>query len=318
MNLRSIDLNLLPVFEAIYVERSLTRAGELLHVTQPAVSNALARLRAAFGDPLFVRAGSGMAPTPAAQALIGPVREALAKLRSGLEPGAGFDPKTSERTFHIAVRDAASSALMPVLARRLERAAPGVRIHCHQIDRPEIPAELASGRLDFAIDIPILARPELDSAALFSDRLVCALRRDHSGAKRKLTLAAFLALRHLVVSSRRSGRTLVDEALSRVGERLRPVMRLPHYQPAFHVVMSSDLALVAPLSLAQRYPVALRDLPFKATGLDLLLFWRRDAADEPALRWARGELIAAAKTKAAASGERGDRQGRLVRAHISR
>jgi len=310
MNLRTIDLNLLPVFEAIYIERSLTRAGEVLHVTQPAVSNALARLRALFSDPLFVRAGSGVTPTPAAQALIGPVREALAKLRSGLAQGKGFDPGTSERTFHIAVRDAASSSLMPVLAERIGRAAPGVRIQCHQVDRGEIPAELASGRLDFAIDIPMLQRPELDSAALYSDRLVCALRRDHPKAKRKLSIETFLALRHLAVSSRRSGRTLLDEVLSRAGERVRPVMRLPHYQPAFHVVMSSDLALVAPLSLARRYDVALRDLPFDAARLDLLLFWRRDAADEPALRWARGELIAAAQTDAAASGERGGRKGR--------
>jgi DNA-binding transcriptional LysR family regulator len=295
MNLRSIDLNLLPVFEAIYVERSLTRAGETLHVTQPAVSNALARLRAAFGDPLFVRAGRGVAPTPAAQALISPVREALAKLRGGLDPGASFDPKSSERVFNIAVRDAASSALMPVLAKRLERTAPGVRIHCHQVDRTEIASELASGRLDFAIDIPALARPELDSAQVMADRLVCALRRDHPGARRRLTLKGFLGLRHVLVSSRRSGRTLVDEALSRIGERLRPVIRLPHYQPAFHAVMSSDLALIAPLSLARRYDVACRELPFEAAELDLLLFWRRDVADEPAIRWARGELIAVAR-----------------------
>jgi DNA-binding transcriptional LysR family regulator len=307
MNLRSIDLNLLPVFEAIYVERSLTRAGETLHVTQPAISNALARLRGALGDPLFVRSARGMAPTPAAEALIGPVRDALARLRSGLDLRASFDPATSDRTFNIAVRDVAPSLLMPVLARRIERTAPGVRIHCHQVDRPDIPAELASGRLDFAIDIPVLARPDLDSAPLFSDRLVCALRRGHPMAKQKLTLRRFLELRHVVVSSRRSGRTLTDEALSRVGEKLRPTMRLPHYQPAFHVVMASDLALVAPLSLAQRYDVARRNLPFQVAGLDLLLFWRRAAADEPAIRWARGELVAAAQTEAAASGERGGR-----------
>jgi DNA-binding transcriptional LysR family regulator len=312
MNLRSIDLNLLPVLEAIYVERSLTRAGEVLHVTQPAISNALARLRTAFGDPLFVRSARGMTPTPAAEALIGPVREALAKLRGGLDPRASFDPMTSDRTFNLAMRDIAPSMLMPVLARRLERAAPGVRIQCHQVDRGDIPAELASGRLDFAIDIPALARPDLDSSPLFSDRLVCVLRRGHPAAKQRLTLKRFLEMRHVVVSSRRSGRTLTDEALSRVGERLRPVMRLPHYQPAFHVVMSSDLALVAPLSLARRYDVARLDLPFQPPGLDLLLYWRRAAADEPAMRWARGELVAAAgrpapKTEAAASGERGGR-----------
>jgi DNA-binding transcriptional LysR family regulator len=133
------------------------------------------------------------------------------------------------------------------------------------------------------------------------------LRRGHPMTRQNLTLRRFLELRHLAVSSRRSGRTLADEALSRIGERLRPVMRLPHYQPAFHVVMGSDLALVAPRSLAERYDVACRDLPFEAASLALLLFWRRAAADEPAIRWARGELIAAAQTKAAASGERGGR-----------
>ncbi len=294
MNLRAIDLNLLPVFEAVYLERNLTRASEALNVTQPAVSNALSRLRAALNDPLFVRSGRGMLPTPAAQSLIGPVREALTKLRSGLDPQASFDPSTSDRIFNIAVRDTAASAIVPMLTNRLQRAAPLVRIHCHLVERPEIPVELATGRLDFAIDIPALARPELESASLMTDRLVCILRRNHPACTGKLTLRRFLGLRHIAVSSRRSGRTLIDEALSRVGEKLRPVMRLPHYQPAFHCVMSSDHALVAPASLALRYEVAVRDLPFEATSLDLLLFWRRDAAEEPANRWMRGELVAAA------------------------
>lgn len=295
MNLRSIDLNLLPVFEAVYVERNLTRAAEALNVTQPAVSNALARLRAALGDPLFVRSGRGMAPTPVAQILIAPVREALTRLRSGLEPGAAFDPKTSERTFNLAIRDIAASAMIPILAKRLERAAPGVRLHCHQVDRSEVATELAAGRLDFAIDIPALSRPDLDSAPLMSDPLVCALRKSHPRAKRRLSLPAFLALRHITVSSRRAGRTLVDEALSRIGEKLRPVLRLPHYQPAFHTVMSSDLALVAPQSLARRYDVSALPLPFDAPALDLLLFWRRDTAEDPAIRWLRGEVESAGR-----------------------
>jgi DNA-binding transcriptional LysR family regulator len=294
MNLRSIDLNLLPVFEAVYVERSLTRAGEVLHVTQPAVSNALARLRAAFGDPLFVRAGRGVVPTPAAQTLIGPVREALTRLRAGLDPAAAFDPKTSQRVFNIAARDTSSSAILPVLMKKLQQSAPEVRLQCLTVERQDIPLELAAGRLDFAIDLAILARPDLDSAPLVTDRWVCVLRRDHPKAKRKLTLQTFLALNHITASSRRSGRTIVDEALSRHGERMRPAIRLPQYQPAFHIAMSSDLALVAPLSLAKRYDVAIRDLPFETPSLDLLLFWRRDTGDEPALRWMRGEVVAAA------------------------
>jgi DNA-binding transcriptional LysR family regulator len=293
MNLRAIDLNLLPVFEAVYVARSLTRAAEQLNMTQPAASNALARLRAAFGDELFVRAGRGMSPTPAAQALIAPVREALGRLRAGLESRDAFAPEHSERVFNIAVRDAAASALLPLLAQAMA-AAPGVRVQCHPVDRADIARELASGRLDFAIDVPVLARPELDSALLFRDRYGLALRRGHPRARGRLTLSAFLELRHILVSSRRAGRTLIEAALAREGKRLRPAMRLDHYQPAFHTVMASDLALVAPVSLARRYDVAVRPLPFAAPELETLLFWRRDA-DEAASRWARDLIIAAGR-----------------------
>jgi DNA-binding transcriptional LysR family regulator len=293
MNLRAIDLNLLPVFEAVYVSRSLTRAAETLNMTQPAASNALARLRAAFDDELFVRAGRGMSPTPAAQALIAPVREALGRLRAGLESRDAFEPAHSERVFNIAGRDVAGSALLPMLARALE-AAPGVRVQCHPVDRADIGRELASGRLDFAIDVPVLARPELESAVLFKDRYVLALRRGHARARGRLTLKDFVQLRHILVSSRRAGRTLIEAALAREGERLKPAMRLDHYQPAFHTVMASDLAVAAPASLARRYDVAVRPLPFAAPELETLLFWRRDA-DEAASRWAREAIIAAGR-----------------------
>lgn len=292
MNLRSIDLNLLPVFEAIYVERSLTRASEALHLTQPAVSNALARLRRAVDDPLFVRAQQGMAPTPAAQALIGPVREALARLRLGLGQRVRFDPAVSERTFSVSASDTAAAAVAPALIGALA-AAPRVRFHWRQTDRADVPAELASGQIDFAIDISGLTRPELDSAPLIEDRYVCALRRDHPKARRKLSMATFLALPHLAVSSRRTGRSVVDMTLAQIGERVRPVMRFQHFLPAFHVVMASDVALVAPRSMTQHYDVAVCDLPFAAPALGLSLFWRRDVAHDSAIQWARDQLIAA-------------------------
>ena len=138
-----IDLNLPPVFEAVHVERSLTRAGEVLNVTQPAVKQ-LARLRDVFGDPLFVRAGRGVAPTAKAETLIAPVREALIRLRSGLDPASAFDARTSERAFNIASRDTSSSAVIPRLVKRLEKIAPNVRLNFHVVERHDIPLELAS------------------------------------------------------------------------------------------------------------------------------------------------------------------------------
>jgi DNA-binding transcriptional LysR family regulator len=295
MNLRSVDLNLFPVFEAIYTERSLTRAAEVLNVTQPAVSNALARLRAAFGDPLFERSRRGVAPTPAAQALIGPVRDALTRLRAGMDQQARFAAATSTRAFNISMRgDTGASALLPPLVRLAQREAPGVRFHVHQYDRAEIPHEMAASRLDFAIDTPDLGRSELDSTPILTDRYVFVVRRGHELAKARLTLKRFLAQPQIAVSSRRIGRGLLDLALDRIGERVRPVMRLPNYQAAFHIVMGSDLALVVPQSLVKRYDVAWRELPFDPPILRLLLFWRHDAADDPAVQWAREKIIAAA------------------------
>jgi DNA-binding transcriptional LysR family regulator len=299
MNLRGLDLNLLPVFEAVYAQGSITRAAEQLHLTQPAVSNALTRLREALGDPLFVRVRAGVAPTPAAQALIGSVRDALTRLRAGLGRQAGFDPATSDRLFNIASRDVSASAIIPRLARVLDKSAASVRFTWAAMDRADVAAEFAAGRIDFAIDIPALARPEYDSAQLSSDPYVCVLRKGHPRAKGKFGLREFMSLRHLTVSSRRTGKGVVDVALSRIGERIRPVLRLPYFQPAVHAVMESDLALCAPLSLARRYDVAIRDLPFRADTIDLLLFWRRDAAGDAGMVWARDLLIASAKSEVA-------------------
>ncbi len=295
MNLRSVDLNLLPVFDAVYTEASLTRAGELLGMTQPAVSNALARLRAVFNDPLFVRSGRAMTPTPAAENLAGPIRHALRELQVCLDHGARFDAQTSEKTFHIATRDAAASILMPNLMRRVRMAAPTVKIHCHQIERYEILIELAAGKLDFAVDIPQLARSDLNNAELFEDRYVCVMRKSHTKARGKLSLEAFLALDHVTISGRRQGRSFVDIALSQLGRHVNMVLRVPHFQPAFHVVMSTDLVLSAPLSLARQYDVVTRELPFPAPPLGSRLYWHKNADLDPANRWMRAHIIAAAR-----------------------
>lgn len=294
MNLRGIDLNLLPIFEAVYLERSLTRAGEALHMSQPALSNALVRLRKAFGDPLFVRAQRGMAPTPEAERLIGPVREAMARLRGGLDRG-GFDPAASERTFNVAAGEVAASALGPALVTRLADTAPRVRFCFHQVDRAALSSELAAGRLDLAIAIP-LAQSELESAPLLDEPYVCALRRDHPAARRKLTVPRLVALDHVAVSSRRGGRTPADLALQRLGHRLRPVLRFPHYAPAFHVVATTDCALIAPASIARIHgDVVVRALPFESAKLALHLYWRRTANEDSACTWAREQLIEAAR-----------------------
>jgi DNA-binding transcriptional LysR family regulator len=288
MNLRSLDLNLLPVLEAIHTERSLTRASESLHITQPAVSNALARLRLHFEDPLFVREGRGVKPTAMAEALMPAVREALDRLRAGLEPRSDFDPARSTRVFNISARDASAYMLVPPLARKLEAVAPGLRIAWSQIDRSAISTELASGRLDLAIDVPELRGPNLEREVLFSTPYACILAPDHPMADKKLTAERFFALRHIAVSSRREGRSLVEEMARAAGGRITPALRLPNHQPAIEAVRQTQLALVAPRPMAEASGLVVRDLPIPSPMLASVLYWRRENSEDPALIWLRG------------------------------
>ncbi|MFT5775150.1 LysR family transcriptional regulator [Hyphomonas sp.] len=285
MNLRTIDLNLLPVLEAIYAERSLTRASESLNITQPAVSNALARLRVHFEDPLFVREGRGVKPTAMADALMPAVRDALDRLRAGLEQRSTFEPSRSTRVFNISARDAGAFILAPEIARRLEAEAPGIRIAWSQVQRGAISTELASSRLDLAIDVPGLRGADLERLTLLVTPYACVMARDHPEADTELTMERFIGLRHVVVSSRREGRSYVEEIARAAGHRITPVMRLPHYMPALEIVRHTHLALTTPLPLAQGSGLAVLALPDAFTALDSVLYWRRENAEDPALAW---------------------------------
>ena len=287
MNLRTLDLNLLPVLEAVYTERSLTRASESLHITQPAVSNALARLRAHFEDPLFVREGRGVKPTAMAEALIPAVREALGRLR-GLEPRSNFEPSRSTRVFNISARDASAHVTAPLLAARLEAEAPGVRIAWSQLARAVIPTELASGRLDLALDVPDLRGGDLSRTQLASSPYLCAMSPGHPLAQADLDPAGFFALRHIAVSSRREGRSLVEEMARALGQRVTPVHRLGHHMTAIAMVRRTNLVLVAPQSVLEDSGLLLRQLPFAFEAPGSALYWHREKSADPALSWMRG------------------------------
>ena len=318
MNLSGVDLNLFVVFDTIYAERSLTRASELLHITQPAVSNALSRLRVAFDDPLFVRVGRSMVPSPLAQNLIGPVRQSLRQLRATIDGGRRFDSASSEKVFSLCLRDSADTRLMPVLLRNLAVEAPGVRVHCTALDRREIAGELASGQLDLAIDIPEIARTELNSVRLLADRYVCVMRRDHPLAAGDLTLTDFLAAKHILVSGRRSGRGYVEIAVGRLGHQITTTLRLAHFQAAFHVVAETDMLLSAPRSLASKYDVAAKELPFPAPPLETFLYWHRNADEDPANVWMRGQLLRAAAAQAESAGAAPDKAQNLAQVEFRR
>ncbi|MFN4024940.1 MAG: LysR substrate-binding domain-containing protein [Hyphomonas sp.] len=290
MNLRSLDLNLLPVLEAIYAERSLTRASEVLNITQPAVSNALARLRTHFEDPLFVREGRGVKPTAMAEALMPAVREALDRLRAGLEPRSVFEPSRSNRVFNISVRDAGAYIFAPPLAGRLEAEAPGLRIAWSQLARAAISTELASGRLDLAIDVGDLRGADLQQMVISAGPYVCALAPGHPFADKPLTVERFLALRHIAVSSRREGRSLLEEMGRRLGQRIIPVHRLVQHMPAIEIVRRTQLALIAPRAVVEGSGLVLLPLPFDYPAPGSVLYWHREKTEDPALSWLRGVI----------------------------
>ncbi len=295
MRFEQIDLNLFVVFDVIYREGSLTRAAEILSITQPAVSNALHRLRDSLDDPLFVRDGRRMRPTPVADNLIGPVRQALTQLQSSIKDRARFDPARSDRFFTLSVGDIGAAVLVPALLNRLRAEAPRVQLRCFQVERDEIARELASGRLDAAVDIAQVPGRGLKRQTLMADDFVCVLRAEHPLARGRLTLNRYLGLDHIIVSSRRHGAGYVDGALRQQGHRLRATLRLQTYQAAFHTVMASDMALAAPAALAGRYAVKAKPLPVELPALESQLLWHRTAEDDPANRWFRRCLRDAAK-----------------------
>jgi len=286
-----LDLNLFVVFEAIYDKRNLTRAAEMLFITQPAVSNALARMRKAFDDPLFVSTPTGMVPTPLSENIIGRVREALQLLETSATEGDVFVPAASERTFRLSMPDLTEAILLPALGEVLQQQAPGMRVESYFTPRSEVAAALATGKIDFAIDVPLIDDPQLHQAPLGSDRYACMLRHDHPFAGDTLTMDDYLALGHLQVSSRRQGSGLVDAELHKLGKR-RPIqMRVQHYMVAPLIALRTDLALTAPVQLLQRYDARILELPFPLAKLAWHLYWHRSGEQDQANRWVRSQVI---------------------------
>lgn len=292
MRLQQLDLNLFVVFEAIYRERNLTRVAQQLHITQPAVSNALNRLREQLDDPLFERAYKGMVPTPVADSMIERVREALGLLAASVETPALFEPTTSQKTFQFAMNDLAESLLLGPLLAQVSQIAPDMSITSVSLPRRDIVAELASGNLDFAIDVPVLPMADLCHAPLMQHPYVCALRPGHPALSKSWSLAQYLALRHLHVSSRRTGFGYVDNALHQLGESRNIKLRVQHYLVAPDIVRETDLVWTLPQPLAERFGLEVRPLPFSLSVLQLHLFWHRRNNDSAANQWLRQLLLA--------------------------
>ncbi|WP_095109993.1 LysR family transcriptional regulator [Pseudomonas sp. Irchel 3E20] len=293
MNLSKVDLNLFIVFDAIYTEANLTRAGQIVGITQPAVSNALARLRETFNDPLFVRTAQGMVPTPMAQNIIGPVRNALSLLRVSVQESRIFNPLQAAKTYRISMTDLTEAVILPPLFQRLRRLAPTVIIESFLSKRRETTKELAAGRLDFAVDAPLNTDPQVRHVKLMEDRYVCAMRKGHALAtKEKFTLDDYLSLTHVHISSRRNGLGHVDLALGKMGIQRKIALRSQHYLMASQVLHQTDMVMTVPERFARRHDLHSFSLPINdVPAVETHLYWHESTDQDPANRWMREQMI---------------------------
>lgn len=307
MNISAVNLNLLLVFEALLEERSVSRAAARIGLSQPALSNALGRLRATFGDPLFTRTARGMTPTLRALELAGPVRSGLSQLRGALAERPRFDPAVSTRSFRIAMTDYAELVLLGALLRRIQHRAPEVQILVRRVDRifiaPE--AELRAGALDAAIGFFPEANtlePGTYSRELFVEENVCILRKGHPLLGKRFTLRQFASARHVAVFYRADSRGLIDNILAGHGLRRRLQASTPHFLTVPYVVADSDLIAMVPAGLAVRFkkkiPVEIRKSPLQLPLFHMRLLWHEHSADDPAHAWLRSEILESAKTSA--------------------
>ncbi len=306
INFRSLDLNLLRVFDEVMAERSLTRAARNLSLTQPAVSNALRRLRESLGDELVRRSGQGMLPTPRALALWPTVRETLRQLQESLAPSA-FEPLQANSTFVLAMADATAAELMPGLVDILDREAPGVAMRVVPLSTrdprrllDEEGADLAVGHFP-AMLADLTARAQGGEAVgfahqrLYEGEYVCVMRKGHPLARGPLTLDRFCSARHMLVSF--SGRPFgfIDESLAALDRKRHVVLTVNQFFTAGRVVANSNLLTVLPRHFVGVTGIAgqlvLRPLPFRASPVHVDAVWHRRMQQVSAHVWLRQAVL---------------------------
>ena len=294
MDWRAIDLNLLVVFQAMLEHRGVTRAGEALGLSQPAMSASLSRLRELMGDPLFVRLGTEMKPTPRALELADPVRRVLESIRSEVLQRSEFDPAATDRTFTIVTPDLGEANFLPPLLAKLSVQAPGASLRT--LARPPFAAAAAleAGEADLALGY----FPDLQKAGFFQQKLlqvplVCLVRKDHPSIGEGFTLQEYLAARHAVVRPDGRGRE-VDQMLAPPQSTRRVVVEVSHFMSLLPILEASDLLAVVPRDLAQlctRY-AALKfvDMPMETPPISVHQFWHERMGKDPGHAWLRGVI----------------------------
>lgn len=286
-DLRRIDLNLLVILDALLSEQHVTRAAERLHLSQPAVSHALARLRDLLGDPLLVRAGAGLAPTARALELVAPLAEALAQVQSLLAPNT-FDPASARRTFRLAMSDYGAAIILPGLIRTLRAEAPGIDLQISHASREGMVEGLLNGDIDLAAGVLPELPGELCSTPLFEERYVCLLDRQSLPAEGVLDLPTYLSRPHVLLEMRGSGTPEIERTLTAMRERRRVAVSLPHWSVAPQFISGTDLILTVAsraLNGVDDKSLIVVPPPFEIAPFTFVSAWHKRRGGDQALNW---------------------------------
>jgi LysR family transcriptional activator of mexEF-oprN operon len=293
------DMNLMVVLNALFEERSVTRAGERLGRTQSAISNSLKKLREALDDPLFIRSSDGLVPTPRAMALENSVRDIVNIARTCLANSAVFDPSTAKARFRIGAPDRLSLPVLLPFMRKLRSLAPGVSVNLRTTDREQALDLLETDAIDLAVGWFDHPPPRLNSTLVFQENLVCVCRKDHPIAQspRGAKLAEILAFPHLVVSSAGDGKAAFDSILQRIGEKRHAAISVTNFTMVPHILNDSNLIGIFTQRIAdyiaKEFGLKTVPIPFEVEQLSHFLVWHKRFDTDPGHVWIRDQIAIA-------------------------
>lgn len=294
--MRAVDLNLLVVFDALAEHCGVSRAAEAVGLSQPATSAALARLRVLFGDPLFVKVGTRMQPTPRAAELAAPIRRVVETVRSEVLQAGRFDPATTARTFAVVTPDIGEAKFLPPILARFAAEAPSAGLRTLSMPRRAAAEALESGRAELAIGyFPDLHKAGFFQQKLFANGYVCIVRAGHPTIGAGLTIEQYLAAMHAVV--RPEGREhLLEQVLAAQGIRRRVAVEIAHFMALLPIVAGSDLLATVPRDLAEvlasHADLRVLEAPIALPVIDVRQFWHRRVHNDAANVWLRGVVQA--------------------------
>jgi DNA-binding transcriptional LysR family regulator len=299
-NIRNVDLNLLAVFDALFDERSVTRAAERLAVTQPTVSGLLKRLRQTFSDQLFLRTSRGILPTPRAEALAGPIKNLLASAQSLVTPET-FDPATAETTIKICGSDYLQFAVISPLIEAIRKVAPKIRVLVAPRPDANTLADLFTrGEMDLCISTREVVLPDLTSRLLFRDRYICVARKGHPLKARKIFVRQLCAFDHLLVDpTGTSFSGVVDTILGRSQHRRRVAVAVPTFHFLFDILVSDDFMAFVPEGLLRkrRSDLKIFETDLALPAIEVLASWHPRLNGDAQHKWLRELLIKVAKAQ---------------------